>query len=256
MVGMLQPNVSHHIGPSTGILDLLSYLYFDFLNVYPKNPEHKKRDMFILSKGHAGAALFATLAEKGFFPKSKLKLYDKDGGLLPEHVSRVVPGVELATGSLGHGLPVGLGMAIAAKNDGLDKKVVVLMGDGELNEGSNWEAIMFAGHHKLNNLIAIIDANGFQGYKDTKKVITLHPLKEKVKQFGWRVKEIDGHSFAQMKKSIGSIKDKQTKPTMIVAKTIKGKGVKYFEGQFISHYKSLKREQLDEILQELKEDIS
>jgi len=253
MLKMIVPGVTHHIGPSSGILDLLAYLYFDFLKVDPKNPSDPKRDMFILSKGHAGAALYVVLAEKGFFPKKELKLFDLDDGKLPEHASQVVPGVELSTGSLGHGLPVGIGMALAAKNDSFDKKVVVLMGDGELNEGSNWEGLMFAGFHNLSNLIAIVDKNGFQGYSDTKKVLNLDPLKEKVQVFGWDVKEIDGHNFTEMKKTIGSLKITQTKPTLIIAKTLKGKGISFFEGQFISHYSSLDERQIAKLLEELEE---
>jgi transketolase len=253
MIRMLVPKISHHIGPSAGVLDLLTYLYFDFLEINPQQPTDPNRDMFILSKGHAGAALYVTLAERGFFPKKDLKLYDVDGGKLPEHATRVVPGIELSTGSLGHGLPVGVGMAIAALGDKIKKKVVVLMGDGELNEGSNWEAIMFAGHHQLHNLIAIVDRNGFQGYSDTKKVIQLHPLKEKFENFGWGVKEINGHDFRQMKTAIGELRNKQAKPTFIIADTLKGKGISFFEGQFISHYKSLTQEQISDLLYELEE---
>jgi len=255
MIQMLVPKTSHHIGPSAGILDLLTFLYFDFLKINPKNPTHAKRDLFILSKGHAGAALYVTLAKKGFYSKKLLKLYDIDGGVLPEHVSRVVPGVELSTGSLGHGLPVGLGMAISVFNDKKNSKVVVLMGDGELNEGSNWEAIMFAGSRQMNNLIAIVDANGFQGYSTTSKVVNLHPLKEKFEVFGWQVKEIDGHNFTQMKQAIGSLRQAQTKPTMIIAKTIKGKGISFFEGEFTSHYQSLDQDQISNLLRELRDKI-
>jgi transketolase len=251
MAKMLVPKVSHHIGPSAGIIDLLTYLYFDFLKVDPKKPDSPERDMFILSKGHAGAALYVALEHRGFFPKEDLKLYDVDGGKLPEHASRVVPGIELSTGSLGHGLPVGVGMALAARGDKIDKKVVVLMGDGELNEGSNWEAIMFAGHHQLNNLITIVDHNGFQGYSDTKNVIKLDPLKDKFESFGWNVKEIDGHDFSQIKTAIDPLRKKQAKPTLIIANTLKGKGISFFEGQFISHYKSLTEEQIKDLLQEL-----
>ncbi len=252
MIEMLVPKVSHHIGPSAGILDILTYLYFDFLEVDPQNPTDPNRDMFILSKGHAGAALYVALAERGFFPKKDLKLFDTDGGKLPEHASMVVPGIELSTGSLGHGLPVGVGMSLAALGDGVNKKVVVLMGDGELNEGSNWEATMFAGHHQLNNLIAIVDKNGFQGYSDTKEVIQLHPLRDKFENFGWDVKEIDGHDFEQMKAAMDGLRDKQTKPTFIIAETLKGKGISFFEGEFISHYKSLDEKQIRDLLEELR----
>lgn len=252
-VKMLVPKVTHHIGPSTGVLDLLTFLYFDFLKIDPNKPEDPNRDIFILSKGHAGGALYPVLAKKGFFAKKELALYDLDGGMLAEHVSKVVPGIELSTGSLGHGLPVGVGMALAAKRDKIDKKVVVVVGDGELNEGSNWEATMFAGHHCLDNLIAIVDKNKFQGYSDTKQVIDLDPLKNKFESFGWAVREIDGHNFKDMRAKISPLRQKQTRPKVVLASTVKGKGVSFFEGEFISHYKSLDKTEIRQLLQELKE---
>lgn len=249
IIKSLVPNESHHIGCSLGIVELLTYLYFKEMLIDPAEPNKPERDRFILSKGHAGIALFATLAERGFFSKEILNEYDTDGGKLPEHVSMVVPGVELSTGSLGHGLPVGVGLAYAAKYEKKARRSIVLISDGELDEGSNWEAIMFAGHHQLGQLIAIVDQNGFQGYGTTEKILDLSPLSDKVTVFGWKVAEIDGHDFEQMSKVFQNIKSRNdNKPTMIIAKTIKGKGIPHFEGKFESHYHSIDQETKDEIL--------
>lgn len=249
IIKVLNPSVSHHIGCSLGVVEILSYLYFAELKLDPKNPKDEKRDMFILSKGHAGIALFATLAHRGFFEHEVLEGYDRDGGTLPEHATTVVPGVELSTGSLGHGLPVGVGLAFDFRATKSRRRAIVLMSDGELDEGSNWEAIMFGGHHKLANLIAIVDKNGFQGYGSTEKIVDLGSIADKVKMFGWEVYEIDGHNFDQMKSVFAQIKqDKSDKPSMIIAKTIKGKGIPHFEGKFESHYHSIDQATKDKIL--------
>lgn len=240
IIKSLVPKESHHIGCSLGIVELLTYLYFKELVIDPNDPNRLDRDRFILSKGHAGIALFATLAQRGFFPKEILDEYDTDGGKLPEHVSKVVPGVELSTGSLGHGLPVAAGLAFAAKQEDKQRRSVVLISDGELDEGSNWEAIMFAGYHQLRKLIVIVDKNGFQGYGTTEKVLDLSPLPEKIRAFGWEVEQIDGHDFEQMNNVFENIKSRNdNKPTMIIANTIKGKGIPHFEGKFESHYHSI-----------------
>lgn len=250
---MLVPGVSHHVGCSLSCVDILATLYFKLLNVDPQYPQDPNRDIFIMSKGHAGAAYFATLAEKGFFHKSLLSQFDVDGGILPEHVSRVVPGIELSTGSLGHGLPVACGFAINSKNDNLGNRIVVLNSDGEMDEGSNWEAIAFAAHHKLNNLTSIIDINGYQGYGPTMKVLRLSPLKDKFEAFGWDVYEIDGHNYDEIimayKKSGNQ---KNNKPKVILAHTIKGKGVKKYEDKpFESHYMGITEEEKIKILADL-----
>ena len=250
-IDMLVAGESHHIGCALDIIELLTYLYFVFLKVNPKKPDDAQRDIFILSKGHAASALYATLAQKGFFPVSLLQKYDQDGGVLPEHASRVAKGVELSTGSLGHGLPVGVGFALAAKQGKTKRKTVVMMSDGELDEGSNWEAIMFAGHHQLDNLIAIIDKNEMQGYAATQQVLDLAPLAQKFVNFGWEVQEIDGHNFTEMHNAFRSLEKSVHKPKLLIANTIKGKGVAFFEGKFESHYKSITSEQKSEILNEL-----
>jgi len=249
VIKVLNPGVSHHIGCSLGVIELLTYLYFQELKIDPKHPRSGERDMFILSKGHAGVALFSTLAHRGFFGQEILDGYDQDGGTVPEHVTTVVPGVELSTGSLGHGLPVGAGLALDFKAVKSKRRAVVLMSDGELDEGSNWEAIMFSGHHKLANLVAIVDKNGFQGYGETGKIIDLGSIAEKVKMFGWDGYEIDGHDFDQMEQIFKQIKENGSgKPSMIIAKTIKGKGIPHFEGKFESHYNSIDQVTKDTIL--------
>ncbi len=240
IIEMLVPHESHHIGCGLGIVDILTVLYFEVLHTNSKNPKDPKRDIFILSKGHGAAAVYATLFEKGFFSKKLLLTYDRNGGRLPEHASITVPGVEVSTGSLGHGLPIGIGYGVSFINDKKKNRVVVLMSDGELNEGSNWEAFMFAGHHKLSNLTAIIDANGFQGYSTTEKVLDLSPLSEKLKAFRWNVYETDGNNIKELKGTFTKIKkNKNGKPNCIIAKTVKGKGIPFFEGKFESHYKSV-----------------
>lgn len=251
MLEAIRPLESHHIGCAFSIVDILTYLYFNELNVNSKNPKDQNRDIFLLSKGHAALALYATLCQKGFFSKERLLTYDQDGSDIPEHASVHVEGVELSTGSLGHALPVSIGFATSFLNDKKKNKVCILLSDGELNEGSNWEAIMYAGHHKIKNLIAIVDKNGFQGYGDTKKVLDLSPLKKKIEVFGWEVFETDGHNFVQLEKTFSKIdKSKTGKPKMIIANTVKGKGIPYFEGRFDSHYKSVDEETKKKILSE------
>jgi transketolase len=251
IIDMLVPKESHHIGCSLSMVEILTTLYFDTLVVYPEKPDDKNRDIFILSKGHGAGALYATLAERGFFKKNILQKYDTDGGVLPEHSTKVVPGIEASTGSLGHGLPIGIGFALDRLKDKSESKVYVLLSDGELDEGSNWEAIMFAGHHQLRNLTVIVDLNGFQGYAETKKVIDLSPLSEKIKLFGWEVKECDGHNMVEISQSLSDLVKTGNKPKMIIAHTVKGKGIPYFEGKFEAHYKSIDEETKQKILKEL-----
>lgn len=252
IITMLVPQESHHIGCSLSIVDILTTLYFYILRINPKKPDHPDRDIFILSKGHAGAALYATLAERGFFKKSLLKSYDRNGGVLPEHVTKVVAGVELSTGSLGHGMSVGIGFALAGIHNSSKKKIFVLISDGELNEGSTWESIMFAGHHQLSNLVVIIDYNKMQGYGMTHEVLDLNPLGEKIASFQWNIYEEDGHNHAGLAgvfERIALCRD--NKPHFVIAHTIKGKGIPFFEGKFESHYKSINEATQKEILRTL-----
>jgi len=249
MLEAIRVKETHHIGCALGIVEILTYLYFHELKVNSGNPKDAKRDIFLLSKGHAALALYATLCKKGFFDEDYLKTYDKDGSHMPEHASTIVPGVEFSTGSLGHALPAGNGLALSYKNDGKKNRVFVLLSDGELNEGSNWEAIMFAAQHKLNNLTVIVDKNGFQGYSETEKAIDLSPISNKVESFGWEAMACDGHDLENITTVLGQGQSLK-KPRMIIAKTVKGKGVPYFEGRFDAHYKSIDEETKKKILKD------
>lgn len=239
-----------HIGSSLSMTDVLGVLYGGILRVDPSRPDWQERDRFILSKGHGAAAGYAVLAEAGFFPVDWLETYCQDGSKLAGHLTRTVPGVELSTGSLGHGLPVGAGMALAAKRSGSPARVFVLLSDGELDEGSNWEAILFASHHQLDNLIAIVDYNKIQSYGSVAEVLRLEPLAEKWRAFGWACSEIDGHSYEAVSAALESVPHEPGKPTAIVAHTIKGKGVSFMEDQLAWHYKSPNDEQLAQALRE------
>ena len=237
---MMYESQTAHLGSCLSCVELLTILYFKILKINPKHPLSENRDRFILSKGHGAAALYATLSQRGFFPEKILDTYCQDGGKLPGHSTiNCVPGVEVSTGSLGHGLPMGVGMAVAAKNDGKDYRIFVLMSDGECEEGSVWEAAMFAAHHKLDNLIGIIDYNKLQAFGRTNEIMALEPLKEKWSAFGWQVKEVNGHNFSEIEKSLSKIPFRKGKPSLLIAHTIKGKGVSFMEDKLEWHYKNL-----------------
>lgn len=242
-----------HVGSALSCVDILSTLYFGILDVDSKRPKMENRDRLILSKGHAGVALLATLAHRGFFNTSLLKKYCTDGSALTGHTMlESAPGVEATTGSLGHGLPIGIGMALAAKRDGLESKVFVILSDGELDEGSNWEAILAAGHLKLDNLIAIIDYNKIQSFGRVKDVLDLEPLAKKWADFNWAVKEVNGHNLLKLLKVFKKVPFESGKPSCIIAHTIKGKGVSYMEDRLEWHYKSPDQVQLHQAIKELK----
>ena len=241
-----------HVGSCLSMADILAVLYGCVLRVDPAWPDWPDRDRFILSKGHAGAAVYAVLAERGFFPKEWLDIYCQDGSKLAGHItSHGVPGVEVSTGSLGHGLSIGCGMALAGKRDGRDSRVVVLLSDGELDEGSNWEAILFAPQHKLDNLVAIVDYNKIQGVGRIEDVLDLNPLATKWSAFQWSVREIDGHSHEGILSALSSLPFSGGRPSVIIAHTIKGKGVSFMEDQLAWHYKSPNEQQLAQALGEL-----
>jgi len=243
-----------HIGTSLSIADLLAVLYTGGLHVDPAQPGWDGRDRFVQSKGHGAAALYAVLAECGFFPRSWLETYCQDGSPLFGHVTHHgVPGVEVSTGSLGHGLSIGCGMALAAKHDGKAHRVVVLLSDGECDEGSTWEAALFAPHHHLDNLTAIIDYNKIQSLGDVKEVLALEPLVDKWRAFGWAVREIDGHDVSGIRASLSGLPFEPGHPSCIVAHTVKGKGVSFMENRLAWHYKSPKPEDLARALAELGE---
>jgi len=241
-----------HIGSCLSIADILAALYGETLRVDPARPDWPDRDRFILSKGYAAAALYAALAERGFFPREWLATYGRDGTRLAGHVTRHgVPGVEFSTGSLGHGLSLGAGAALAAKADRAAWRVFVLLSDGECDEGSIWEAAMFAGHHRLDRLVAIVDYNKIQSFGAVKEVLDLEPFADKWRAFGWAVREIDGHDPAQLLDAFGGAPFAAGRPSLALAHTIKGKGVSFMEGQLAWHYKSPDDAQLAQALAEL-----
>ena len=230
---------SSHIGSILSIADILAVLYGSILKYKSDNPKWVGRDRFILSKGHAGAGVYAVLAESGFISTDKLKTHYQDGSDLSGHVShKGIPGVEFSTGSLGHGLPVATGMALAAKINKNKHRVVVLMSDGECDEGSNWEAILFAAHHKLNNLVAIIDRNRLQSIHSTEDTLSLEPFPDKWKSFGWEVVEVDGHSHEEIFNACSNINTPKNKPLCVIANTTKGKRVSFMENNVLWHYRS------------------
>lgn len=248
ILNMITKSQSSHIGSSLSIVEILIVLYFRILNVDPKNPEKNDRDKFILSKGHGSAAFYATLAERGFFPISYLERYYIDDGILPGHLDRVGPGIENSAGSLGHGLSLGIGMAISNHQTGNPGRIFVLLGDGECNEGSIWEGIMLASHLKLENLTVIVDYNKIQSFGRTNEVINQEPITERWKSFGWNVFVVDGHDLIQL---IKAFEAKQNGPKVIIAHTIKGKGISFMENSLDWHYKSPNKEQYDQALKEL-----
>ncbi len=227
-----------HIGGALSCTDILVALYYGgVLRVDPANPRWAGRDRFILSKGHSASALFAILADLGFFEKTTLTTYCKNGTLLGGHPDRRVPGIETDTGSLGHGLGIGVGMALSAKMNGENHRVVVLLGDGECCEGSVWEALVFASHHKLENLTLVIDRNRQCVLDFTEDCAPLNPLNSRLKAFGCEVREVDGHSFEELLDIFDLMSSRRSrKPLAIVANTIKGKGVSFMEGRIKWHH--------------------
>lgn len=244
---------SSHIGSVFSMADLVAVLYADVLNVDPERPKWAERDRFILSKGHAGAGVYAALAERGFFPLEKLATHYQNGSDLSGHVShRGIPGVELSTGSLGHGLPVGAGMAYAAKLDGRRHRVYVLLSDGECDEGSNWEAILFAAHFKLDHLVAIVDYNKMQSLAPVADTIALEPFADKWRAFGWEVREVDGHDHAVLGAALGAASASK-RPVCVIAHTTKGKGVSFMENSVLWHYRTARGEEYERAMKELGE---
>lgn len=257
--GIEMTHLSHgsHIGAILSVADIIGVLYNDIANVNPENPKMPERDRIILSKGHAGAAIYAALAEKGFFDVKELKTHYADGSRLSGHVShKGVPGVEFSTGSLGHGLSVAAGMAYGAKKDQKDHKVFAILGDGECDEGSVWEAALMANHYNLNNLVAIIDHNKMQSLDFCENTISLAPFVDKWKAFGWNVLDIDGHDHNALKGAFSQASLSTDKPTVIIANTIKGKGISFMENNILWHYRfPHEGEEYDSAVAELKEQM-
>ena len=240
---------SSHVGSILSIADILAALYGAVLNVKSDDPTWISRDRFILSKGHAGAGVYAALAETGFFPIEKLRTHYQNGSDLSGHVSHVgVPGVEFSTGSLGHGLSVAVGLALSGQMDRLSFRTYVLLSDGECNEGSVWEAAMFAAHHNLEKLIAIVDRNGLQSIRSTEETLALEPFADKWRAFGWDVIECDAHDYGQL---LSAFNQSSNRPKIIIANSIKGKGVSFMENSVLWHYRSPQGEEFELAMKEL-----
>ncbi|MBC2579559.1 transketolase [Clostridium sp. DJ247] len=252
IVKMLTESASGHPGGSLSAVEILTTLYFNEMNVTPEKPRDLDRDRFVLSKGHAAPVLYSTLARRGYFDVEELKTLRKIGSILQGHPNmNDVPGIDMSTGSLGQGISAAVGMALAGKLDKKDYRVYVLLGDGELEEGQVWEATMSAAHYKLNNLTAFIDYNGLQIDGPIEEVMSAAPIGDKFRAFNWHVIEIDGHSFEQIINAIGEAKTIKDKPTVIVCKTVKGKGVSFMENEVGWHGNAPSKEQCEKALQEL-----
>jgi transketolase len=228
-----------HVGGSLSAADILVALYFHTLRVRPGEPDWPERDHFVLSKGHASAALYATLAERGFFDPAELASYGQSGGRLLSHPTTKVPGVEFATGSLGHGLSLAVGLALAARRAGRPNRAFALLGDGELQEGSVWEAAMSAAHFGLDNLTALVDRNRLQINGSTEKRMRLEPLADRWTAFGWRAVPVSGHDLGQLVEVLDSVPAEAVRPTVLIADTTKGRGVSFLENRKQSHYAAL-----------------
>ncbi|MBU2541806.1 MAG: transketolase [Candidatus Omnitrophica bacterium] len=251
IIHMLSLAKSGHPGGSLSCADILSVLYFHVLNIDPANPAWPERDRFHLSKGHACPVLYAALAECGYFDKSQLSSLRKLGSLLQGHPDRRTPGIEVASGSLGQGLSVGLGMSLAARLDKLSYRVFVLLGDGEMQEGNVWEAAMAAAHYKCDNLCAIVDQNGFQIDGKVSEIMEIEPLADKWKAFGWHTIVIDGHNIGEILRAFEEAASIKGKPSVIIAKTVKGKGVSFMEHVVDFHGRAPNEEETKKALKEL-----
>jgi len=243
---------SSHVGSSLSIADLLAVLYRRILRIDAAHPQWPERDRFILSKGHGAAAVYAALAELGFFPVDELDTFYQNGSALAGHITHAgVPGVEASTGSLGHGLSMGCGMALAGKQDARDYRVFVLLSDGECDEGSTWESALFAPHHHLDNLAVIVDYNKIQSLDRVENTLTLEPFAQKWTAFGWSVREIDGHHLGEIEATLRALPFEEGRPSCVIAHTTKGKGVSFMEDSVFWHYQAPNNEDLRRALQEL-----
>ncbi|MBR6034096.1 MAG: transketolase [Clostridia bacterium] len=242
---------SSHIASALSVTDIVAVLYSQIAQYDINNPQDENRDRIILSKGHAGSAIYAALAEEGFFNKDELYTYCQNGSILSGHVSQKnVPGVEFSTGSLGHGMPVGAGIALSAKIDHKKFNTYVIIGDGECDEGTIWECALFSRQYKLDNLIVIVDSNKMQAMGNCDDIISLNPFNEKWKSFGWNVYEIDGNNHEELRNTFLKI-EKNGKPNVIIANTIKGKGISFMENNLVWHYKSPQGDDFKNAIEEL-----
>lgn len=253
VIRMMEPKGGHY-GGSLSCVDILTALYFGELRIDPGDPAWPQRDRFVLSKGHAAAALYATLAERGFFPKAALLAFNKLDSPFGSHPDmRKVPGVDMSTGSLGHGLPVGVGMALGARLKGIPARVVVLMGDGELQEGTVWEAAASAAHYRLSNLLGIVDRNRLQIDGSTDEITCMEPLAKRWESFGWHVLEANGHDFGSLSRAFEEARRWEQGPTVILASTVKGKGVSFMEDKRDWHNRKASPDETRRALEELGE---
>ena len=251
VVRMCSRGGSSHVGSCLSMADIIAVLYGDTLHLDPTDPNWAGRDRFILSKGHAGACVYAALAERGFFPLANLDNHYANGSRLSGHVShKGVAGVELSTGSLGHGLGIGAGMALQLRRTGGGQRVYVVLSDGECDEGSNWEAILFAAHHRLSNLCAVVDYNKLQSIAPVAETIALEPFADKWRAFGWAVERVDGHDHEALKTALAR-SGQAERPTCIIADTVKGRGVSFMENQVLWHYRSPQGEEFAAAMHEL-----
>lgn len=249
LLQMIYNSGTGHTGGSLSSVDILVALYYEIMEIDPQNPKWELRDRFVLSKGHSVESYYTILADLGFFPKDELKYFCKFNSSLIGHPSFKVPGIEMNTGSLGHGLSIAVGMALAGKMDDKNYKVYVLMGDGELAEGSIWEGAMSANHYKLDNLVGIVDRNKLQISGDTENIMSLENLEAKWRAFGWSVITLDGNNIKELIKKLKEIPMDKDKPHVIIANTIKGKGVPFIENNPKWHHKVPNEEQLKEALE-------
>jgi transketolase len=239
IVDMCAGEPGGHLGGSMSLVEILTALYFAVLRIDPAEPDAPDRDILILSKGHSAICLYAVLAERGFFPVEELAGYGRPGSRLMGHPVPAVPGVEMPTGSLGHGLPLAIGFALAGRLDGLGRRCFAVLGDGELQEGSVWEAAMVASSLGLDRLVAVVDRNGLQITGATEEIIRLEPLAERWRSFGWAVREVDGHDLHGLLAALASVPEEPGRPTVLIAHTVKGKGLPFIEGRRESHYARL-----------------
>lgn len=242
------------MGSNLSVCDILAVLYLDVLQYRTDDLRWIERDRLVMSKGHAAASLYAVLAESGFFPVSELVEFCRDGARLAGHVHHHVPGVEVSTGSLGHGLSIGCGLAKSAQHQQSSRRVFVLLSDGECNEGSVWEAVMFAAHHQLENLVAIVDVNGWQSFGRTSEVMDLHPLADKWQAFRWQVDTVDGHDHAQLREVLS--RSSGGGPRVVLAQTVKGSGISFMEDRLEWHYRSPSDAELQAAIDELEREAT
>lgn len=248
---MINTAKSSHLGSSFSMAELMAVLYKKILNVTPQTANDPDRDRFVLSKGHAAAGYYAVLAECGFIPMDWLESFYLNGCRLAGHATCGVPGIEVSSGALGHGLPMAAGMALAGKRDDKSYRVFALLSDGECNEGSTWEAAMFAAHHGLDNLVAVVDYNKIQAMGHTRDIVDLEPFYDKWKAFGWSVREIDGHDVCEIEDSLKGVPMAPGKPSCFIAHTVKGKGVSFMEDDVLWHYRNPQGEEYEKALEEL-----